>query len=220
MRMDLFRAVKENITAREAAERYGLKVSHSGMACCPFHNDHHPSLKLDERFYCFGCHATGDVIDFVARYLNLSPGASAKRIAVDFQIPYDGQERNAASDQTGIAERMKMLTARQQQKEFLQWKRQTLTLLDECQRKLEARIKESAPRNADEPFARAFIESCHDQDRVAFYKSILEIGGHQEQVALFNDRMKATDLLIKQVMGIGSQRPIRSHRTKRNVAAL
>ena len=33
------------------------------MACCPFHDDKHPSMKVDRRFHCFGCQTDGDVID-------------------------------------------------------------------------------------------------------------------------------------------------------------
>ena len=29
------------------------------MACCPFHDDKHPSMKVDRRFHCFGCQADG-----------------------------------------------------------------------------------------------------------------------------------------------------------------
>ena len=87
--MDLFKAVKETVTARQAAELYGLKIAENGMARCPFHDDHTPSLKLDKRYYCFGCHATGDAIDFVSAYLQLSPLEAAKRLAADFNIPYN-----------------------------------------------------------------------------------------------------------------------------------
>ena len=34
--MNVFEIVKENVTARQAAEAYGLKVGRTGMACCPF----------------------------------------------------------------------------------------------------------------------------------------------------------------------------------------
>ena len=68
----LFTQVKSQVTTRQAAERYGIQVNRSGMACCPFHDDHHPSMKIDERFYCFGCHTTGDVIDFTAKLFDLS----------------------------------------------------------------------------------------------------------------------------------------------------
>ncbi len=56
------------------------------MALCPFHEDHHPSLLLDQRFFCFGCHATGDVIDFTARLFGISPKSAALKLAQDFGI--------------------------------------------------------------------------------------------------------------------------------------
>lgn len=84
--MNRYAIIKQAITAREAAEFYGLSVSRDGMACCPFHNDRRPSLKLDEGFYCFGCKETGDVITFVAKFFGLSPGAAATKLAADFGI--------------------------------------------------------------------------------------------------------------------------------------
>ena len=58
--MTLYESVKNNITTRQAAERYGLRVGHNGMCKCPFHNDKNPSMKLDRRYHCFGCQADGD----------------------------------------------------------------------------------------------------------------------------------------------------------------
>lgn len=85
--MNLFENIKATVTVRQAAEHYGLKVSRNNMVCCPFHNDRHPSLKLNEDyFYCFGCGAKGDVIDFVARLLGLSAYESAQRLAADFGL--------------------------------------------------------------------------------------------------------------------------------------
>ena len=48
--MNIFQVVKENVTARQAAEQYGLKVNKNGMVCCPFHDDRHPSMKVDKVF--------------------------------------------------------------------------------------------------------------------------------------------------------------------------
>ena len=45
--MTIYETIKAAISVKQAAEHYGLKVSHNGMACCPFHNDRHPSLKLN-----------------------------------------------------------------------------------------------------------------------------------------------------------------------------
>lgn len=53
--MNVFEVVKGNVTARQAAEAHGLKVSRTDMACCPFHSEKSPSMKLAERYYCFGC---------------------------------------------------------------------------------------------------------------------------------------------------------------------
>ena len=45
-----FKSVKSLVTAREAAKHYGLTVNRHGMAVCPFHDDHNPSMKLGDRF--------------------------------------------------------------------------------------------------------------------------------------------------------------------------
>ena len=92
MAESVFEAVKQSITVREAAQMYGIEVNRSGMACCPFHDDKNPSMKLNEEyFYCFGCGATGDVIDFTARLYNLSPKEAAEKLAQDFGLAYDSQ---------------------------------------------------------------------------------------------------------------------------------
>ena len=51
--MGIFDTIHNNVTTRQVAEYYGLKVNRNGMACCPFHNDRHPSMKVDRRFHCF-----------------------------------------------------------------------------------------------------------------------------------------------------------------------
>ncbi|WP_419013897.1 CHC2 zinc finger domain-containing protein [Gallintestinimicrobium sp.] len=88
--MNLFETVKSAVTVKQAAEYYGYKVNRSDMICCPFHDDRHPSMKLNkDYFYCFGCGATGDVIDFVARLFGLSSYEAAKKLAYDFGIDPD-----------------------------------------------------------------------------------------------------------------------------------
>lgn len=101
--MSLFKEVKASVTARQAAERYGLKVNRAGMACCPFHDDRNPSMKLDERFYCFGCGATGDAVDMTARLLDLSPKEAAVQLASDFGFDYPGDHarKKAVRGQNG-----------------------------------------------------------------------------------------------------------------------
>lgn len=49
--MNVFEAVKQSVTTRQAASYYGIRVGRNGMACCPFHNDRTPSMKVDSRYY-------------------------------------------------------------------------------------------------------------------------------------------------------------------------
>jgi hypothetical protein len=84
--LKIFETVKQSVTARQAAKAYGLEVDVHGMALCPFHDDHHPSLKLDQRFYCFGCGAGGDVIDFTTKLFGVSLKDTAQKLAEDFGI--------------------------------------------------------------------------------------------------------------------------------------
>ena len=59
-------------------EREGFELKRSSRAfwlSCPFHEDQHPSLKINpERqvFYCFGCGEHGDAITFVQKLHGLS----------------------------------------------------------------------------------------------------------------------------------------------------
>ena len=84
--MNIFKSVKGAVSVMDAASFYGIKVNRSGLCNCLFHNDKTPSMKVDIRYYCFGCGATGDVIDFVGKLFGLSPLDAAKKIAMDFNI--------------------------------------------------------------------------------------------------------------------------------------
>ncbi len=66
-------SVRNRADILSIAEGYGLRLQKSGRnykVCCPFHNDKTPSCVLypsENRFYCFGCQADGDVITFVMK---------------------------------------------------------------------------------------------------------------------------------------------------------
>lgn len=85
--MNLFEEVKATIPLIQAAKRYGLKPDHSGMVRCPFHDDKHPSMKLNEDyFYCFGCGASGDVIELTRGLFSLTPYEAARKLMADFGV--------------------------------------------------------------------------------------------------------------------------------------
>ena len=98
--MSYYPALKQRLTCREVAPRYGLKVNAAGMALCPFHDERSPSLKLSRGFYCFGCSAQGDVITFVSRLFEISPGEAAQKLSVDFGILVDDHPRGPPTAQT------------------------------------------------------------------------------------------------------------------------
>ena len=66
----------KDITAmpiEEVAAKMGIEVGRH-WALCPFHQDRHPSLHFDikrNKYKCFSCGASGNVIDLVMRYMNI-----------------------------------------------------------------------------------------------------------------------------------------------------
>ncbi|MEX1195476.1 MAG: CHC2 zinc finger domain-containing protein [Dehalococcoidia bacterium] len=71
-------SIKQRNSIADIVAKHGVVLRDSGahlVGLCPFHQDEHPSFAVypDTRsFYCFGCNAGGDVIDFVRRADNLS----------------------------------------------------------------------------------------------------------------------------------------------------
>src|ERR1700694_6011373 len=71
-------SIKQRNTIENVVARHGVVLRGSGLLLVgqfPFHEDEHPSLCVypeTRSFYCFGCNAGGDVIDFVRRADNLS----------------------------------------------------------------------------------------------------------------------------------------------------
>lgn len=130
---DVFAQCREAVTARAAAERYGIEVRHSGMACCPFHQDRTPSMKLDRRFHCFGCQADGDAIDFTARLFSLTPLEAVKRLNEDFGLGLDiGGPMTAESRQKAAESRQKRQRLQDTWSRFEAWRTDMERQLNRC----------------------------------------------------------------------------------------
>lgn len=84
---DVFRAARERVTARQAADTYGISVDRHGKALCPFHHDHHPSMSFkDGRFRCWSCGAAGDSIEFTGKLFGLKPLDAVRKLDADFSL--------------------------------------------------------------------------------------------------------------------------------------
>ena len=155
----VFEVVKQSVTVREAAELYGIEVNRGGMACCPFHDDQHPSLKLNEDyFYCFGCGATGDVIDFTARLYNLTAKEAAEKLAQDFGLAYDSKapiRRNYVRQKSDV----------QMRKEKREHAWRVLADYYHLLRKWET---DYSPRTPDEAPHPRFLEAVQKKDYMAY----------------------------------------------------
>ena len=154
----VFEVVKQSVTAREAAELYGIAVGRGGMACCPFHDDRHPSMKVDTRFHCFGCGADGDVIDFTARFYDLSPKEAAEKLAQDFGLSYDSK----APPRRSYVRQKSEAQVRKEKREH-GWR--VLTGYYHLLRKWEADYSPKTPDEAPHP---RFLEAVQKKDYMGY----------------------------------------------------
>ena len=178
--MNLFETVKSAVTVKQAAEHYGFEVNRGDMICCPFHDDHHPSMKLNrDYFYCFGCGATGDVIDFVARLFSLSSYEAAKKLAYDFGIDPD-------KPPAAVALKKPYLLARAFRNDEMYCQR----VLCDYLHLLERWKIEYAPQLPEDNPDDRFVEACH----------MIEYVDHLLDVLMFAEleqRVKAMDMRLK-----------------------
>ena len=182
--MNLFESVKAAVTVRQAAKHYGLEVNRGNMICCPFHDDRTPSMKLNEDyFYCFGCGATGDVIDLVARLFNLSSYDAAKMLAYDFGIDPDKPPAAAA-----LRKPQYPLT-KASQKEALRCQR----VLCDYLHLLERWKVQYAPKTPEDTVDDRFVEACQMLDYIEYLADILTF-------AELEVRVKTVDMLQKDGM--------------------
>ena len=182
--MTIYGTIKAAISVKQAAEHYGLKVNRNGMACCPFHNDRHPSLKLNEDyFFCFGCGAKGDVIDFVTKLFDLSNYEAAQKLAADFGL--DPKPPTAAA-----LPKPKHPYIRQfREDEMLCFRALTdyLHLLEDWKVRY-------APKTPDDDLDDRFVEACQMIDYIEYLADILTVGDLEERVAVVDELMKESKI--------------------------
>ena len=194
--MNVFEVVKENVTARQAAEAYGLKVGRTGMACCPFHSDKSPSMKLDERYYCFGCGATGDAVDLTAKLFGIGLREAAVKLAEDFGLNYDSRQKPS------VRPRIREPTPEQKYQKEENHCYKVLTDYFHLLREWE---KKYAPKQPDEEWSPLFAEALY--------------GSLEERKALVAEQRKEALKLEQRIAELSADRTMHSRRNPKQLRA-
>ena len=179
--MNVFEAVKQNLTTRQAAEMYGIKVNRNGMAVCPFHNDKNPSMKVDKRFHCFACQADGDAVDFVSRLFGLPGKEAAMKLADDFSIPYN--ERKKASIRPKIREPTP-------EQKYQQEENRCYKALSDYFHHLRTWKRQYAPQLPEDVWHPLFVEALQRESHIEYLLDVLLYGTAEEKKALVAEQRK------------------------------
>ncbi|MBR3552496.1 MAG: hypothetical protein IKN72_03800 [Clostridia bacterium] len=86
--IDLKTEILQQLPITTVLQRFGLKMQH-GFINCPFHKDDTASCRIYTRtntFYCFGCGAGGNVIDFAIGWYHLDFKAAMEQLNETFAL--------------------------------------------------------------------------------------------------------------------------------------
>ena len=183
--MNIFREVKERVTARQVAERYGLIVRRNGMACCPFHKDKHPSMKIDQNYYCFACGAKGDAVNYVAVLLGLSQFKAAKKINEDFSLGIPiGKTEKRRKQNSGAREKKKVSTKEERiqfvQKKIDGWAKDAANVLLRYLRWMEFWKEFYKPESVEAEWHPLFVEAVQNESKISYLVDMLMFGTDEE----------------------------------------
>ena len=211
MGANVFETVKQSVTVREVAERYGIEVKRGGMACCPFHDDKNPSMKLNEEyFYCFGCGATGDVIDLTARLYNLSPKEAAEKLAQDFGLIYDSQappRRNYVHQKT-------------EARKFREDRQRCYRVLSDYYYLLKKWEADRSPRTPEEEPHPRFVEAIQKKPYVDYLLDLFLYESEEEQKAWIAEHTAEITHLERRLKIMAENKPTNRERLQEITAGI
>ncbi|MDE6727253.1 MAG: DNA primase [Oscillospiraceae bacterium] len=194
---NVFSEIKSRLAMPEVARFYGLEVNRAGMACCPFHDDKSPSLKVyDDHFYCFGCGATGDQTGFVAKLFGLRQIDAAKKISEDFGLGLFDR---------GIAVPIKI--APNPKYEMQKWISEARLTVKEYLTELYKWHRDYAPRNQDDEFHPLFVESLQKIDYIEYLRDILSRGSEEDKRDLYENGKAEIEKIRKRLDSLSERQP-------------
>jgi DNA primase len=89
MRTDIVQVIGERVPLKKSGQNW--------LALCPFHKEKTPSFTVNSAkqiFYCFGCHAGGNVIKFLMRYESLTFMEALQKLAKALGIVLNASQQN------------------------------------------------------------------------------------------------------------------------------
>ena len=206
--MSVFEDVKAYISADTVISDYGVKIGRNGMACCPFHTDKHPSMKVDkEHYHCFGCGAHGDVISFVAQMEGLSNYDAACKIIDDYRLPIE------TMGQVSAKEREEFFKAQEQKihiisikKEFDKWVDEKIHELKECEALIEE-ARESILRTGPGTafISNGFAYMLHKEPVIGYWLDILCMGDDADKRSLFLEEREEVSRIAANIKRAGNE---------------
>ena len=204
MAENVFEAVKQSVSTREAAEFYGIKVSRTGMACCPFHDDKNPSMKVDQRFHCFGCGADGDVIDFTAKLFDLSPKEAAEKLAQDFGLIYDSQ----------APPRRRYVRQKTEAQQFREDRQRCYRVLSDYYHLLKKWGIDHSPRTPEEEPHPRFVEAIQKKTYVEYLLDLFLYESEEEQKAWIAEHTAEITHLERRLKIMAENKPTNRERLR------
>ena len=206
--MTIYETIKAAISVKQAAEHYGLKANRNGMACCLFHNDRHPSLKLNEDyFFCFGCGAKGDVIDLVARLFNLTNLQAAQKLASDF-----GLDTSRPSVVAQVKKYRPRVNQSKQDELFC------MNVLSGYLHLLEDWKERYAPETPENEPDERFVEACHKLEYVEYLNDLLLMSDQEERADTVKELLTDGTIARMQTRLDEQKKEVRCHVREQEIA--
>ena len=204
MAENVFEAVKLSVSTRDAAAFYGIEVKRNGMACCPFHDDKNPSMKVDQRFHCFGCGEDGDVIDFTAKLFDLSPKEAAEKLAQDFGLIYDSQ----------APPRRRYVRQKTEAQKFREDRQRCYRVLSDYYYLLKKWEADNSPRTPEEEPHPRFVEAIQKKTYVEYLLDLFLYESEEEQKAWIAEHTAEITHLERRLKIMAENKPTNRERLR------
>jgi hypothetical protein len=167
------------------------------MCLCPFHNERRPSFKVypdTNSFYCYGCGASGSIIDFVARYHGVKPLEAAKIIDCNFRLGLaDGrvpeEQRREYAEKKAARDNNKRLV-----NDYMEWESKYYLYLCDSLYLYDKLLEASKPKSMDDDFTEDFVMATNRKQIIEYHLDILDKGEIDEKVSLYIEKRGAVTL--------------------------